>query len=559
MAYPASIADNDTMYLQEAMRQPDRDEFLKAMVKEIEDHTTRGHWRITNRQEMRERNYTLKPIAAIWSFKRKRNPFGEITKYKARLCCHGGQTVKGVHYDETFSPVVAWSTVRMLLTMSEIYGWHARQIDFVLAFPQADVKTDVFMHVPEKFRVDSNRNLVLDDQAPHPSKQDAVVKLIKNVYGLKDASKTWVDHISSGLLDYGFKRSEVDPCLFIKGNLLFCLYVDDAICLTPDKAEADKLIKDLERRGYILTDEGSLSAYLGIQVDRLEGNRISMKQPAFIDRIIAQCGLKDSRMHDTPADAILHRDKDGPPRKNEFHYRSLIGQLNYLAATTRPDIQFAVHQCARFCEDPKLSHEKAIKRIVRYLKRTREQGLIMHVDKAKGLECYVDADFAGGFNKEKPTNPRDCLSRTGYIVKFGGCPIIWSSKLQTMIALSTTEAEYMALSRAVREVIYLMNLLDELRDNGVELVTVQPSIQCRVFEDNAGAIELARLPKLRPRTKHLAIQYHHFRSWTVKGLNGEEPKIKVEYIPTTLQEADIMTKPLPRVLFQSLRQRLCGW
>jgi hypothetical protein len=558
-AFPASIADPDTMYLGQALKQPDRDEFLKAMIKEIDDHTSRGHWRITTRQEMRDKHYNHRPIAAIWSFKRKRNPFGDITKYKARRCCHGGQTIKGVHYDETFSPVVAWSTVRMLLTLSEVYGWHARQIDFVLAFPQADVKTDVFMQVPEKFVVDSNKKLVLDEHAPHPSKQDAVVKLIKNVYGLKDASKTWVDHLSKGLLDYGFIRSEVDPCLFVKGNLLFCLYVDDAICLTPNKDDADKLIADLERRGYILTDEGSLSAYLGIQVDRLEGNRISMKQPAFIERIIASCGLKDARMHDTPADVILHRDEDGQERKNEFHYRSVIGQLNYLAATTRPDIQFAVHQCARFCEQPKMSHEKAVKRIVRYLRRTMDKGLMMTVDRSKGVECYVDADFAGSFHKERPMNPRDCLSRTGFIVKYANCPIVWSSKLQTTIALSTTEAEYMALSSAAREVIFLMNLIDELRDRGVTLLDMKPLIHCRVFEDNAGAIELAKLPKLRPRTKHLAIQYHHFRSWTVKGLNGEEPRIKVEHIATTEQQADIMTKPLPRPQFQHLRQQLCGW
>jgi hypothetical protein len=131
-AYSASIADTDTMYLHQALRQPDKDEFLAAMVKEIEDHTSRGHWRITTKAEMKQRGYDHKPIAAIWSFKRKRNPLGEITKYKARLCCHGGQTVKGVHYDETFSPVVAWSTVRLLLTLSHVYGWHARQIDFIL-------------------------------------------------------------------------------------------------------------------------------------------------------------------------------------------------------------------------------------------------------------------------------------------------------------------------------------------------------------------------------------------------------------------------------------------
>jgi len=558
VAFPASLADEDTMYLSEAMKQEDKDKFLEAMIKEINDHTSRGHWRITTKDEMREKGYQHKPIMAIWSFKRKRNPFGDIVKYKARLCCHGGQTIRGVHYEETFSPVVAWSTVRLMLTLSEVYGWHARQIDFVLAFPQADVKTDIYMHVPEKFRVNHGK-LVLDEQAPHPSKQNSVVKLIKNIYGLADASLTWHTHLKKGLLEYGFKQSQVDPCLFFKGNLLFILYVDDGVVLCPNKQDADDLINKLKQRGYILTDEGSLAAYLGIQVEKLSGNRIVMKQPAFIDRIIAQCGLKDQRMHDTPADKILHRDENGPTRKTDFHMRSIIGQLNYLASTSRPEIQFAVHQCARFVADPRMSHEKAVKRIIRYLKKTRDKGIIMHVDKTKGIECFVDADFAGGYQKDNTTNPRDCLSRTGYIIKYAGCPIVWSSKLQTTITLSTTEAEYMALSIACREVIYLINLTDELREQGVDLIAAKPVITCQVFEDNAGAIELAKFPKLRPRTKHLAIQYHHFRSWTVKGLDGEEPRIKINYISSELQEADIMTKPLAKHQFELLRKRLCGW
>ena len=247
VAFPASLADEDTMYLSEAMRQDDKSKFLEAMIKEINDHTSRGHWRITTKEEMRERGYAHKPIMAIWSFKRKRNPFGEITKYKARLCCHGGQTIKGVHYEETFSPVVAWSTVRLMLTLSEVYGWHARQIDFVLAFPQADVKTDIYMHVPEKFRVEKGK-LVLDENAPHPSKQDNVVKLIKNIYGLADASLTWHTHLKKGLLDYGFKQSQVDPCLFFKGNLLFILYVDDGVVLCPNKKDADDLINNLKNK-----------------------------------------------------------------------------------------------------------------------------------------------------------------------------------------------------------------------------------------------------------------------------------------------------------------------
>ena len=556
-ALPASIADNDTMYLREAMQQPDKDEFLKAMIKEIDDHTKRGHWRLTSVEEMRRRNYKFKPIMAIWSFKRKRSPTGEITKYKARLCCHGGQTVKGEHYDETFSPVVSWSTVRLMLTLALIHGWHARQMDFVLAFPQAKVRTDIYMHVPEKFCVQDGK-LELNEQAPHPSKQRAVVKLIQNVYGLVDASYTWHQHVKKGILSVGFKQSKVDPCLFYKGNVLFILYVDDAVCLTPKEEDAKQVFKDLKAKGYVLTDEGPLLAFLGLQVKK-EADGIELTQPAFIERIIEQVGLKDERMHDTPADTILGRDEEGQERKTDFHYRSVIGQLNYLAATTRPEIQFAVHQCARFSQDPKMSHEKAVKRIVRYLKRTKEKGLKLKMNKKKGIECYVDADFAGGYDKNNPKNPRDLLSRTGYVLKYAGCPLIWASKLQQTIALSTTESEYMALSTAMREVIYVMNLIDELKENGVDLIEKQPIIKCEVFEDNVGAIELAKLPKLRPRTKHIAVQYHHFRTLTERGLNGEDPRVKVQYITTALQEADIMTKPLPKNAFEKLRKLLSGW
>jgi Reverse transcriptase (RNA-dependent DNA polymerase) len=135
---------------------------------------------------------------------------------------------------------VAWSTVRMLLTLSEIHGWHARQINFVLAFPQAKVKTDVYMQIPEKFNVNDQNQLYLDKNAQHPTKQDLVVKLIKNVYGLKDANKTWFDYISAGLLDYGFTKSQINPCLNVKGNILFSLYVDNAICLTPSNKSINK-------------------------------------------------------------------------------------------------------------------------------------------------------------------------------------------------------------------------------------------------------------------------------------------------------------------------------
>ncbi len=147
---------------------------------------------------------------------------------------------------------------------------------------------------------------------------------------------------------------------------------------------------------------------------------------------------------------------------------------------------------------------------------------------------------------------QECLSQTGYVIKYAGCQIVWCLKLQTTISLSTIEAEYIALSMACQEVIYLINLTDKLREQGVDLISRQPQTSCQLFEDNAGAIELAKQPKLCPRTKHLAIQYHHFRSKTARGLDREEPRIKINYISTDLQEADIMTKPLAKQQFKLL-------
>ena len=148
---------------------------------------------------------------------------------------------------------------------------------------------------------------------------------------------------------------------------------------------------------------------------------------------------------------------------------------------------------------------------MRYLRRTKDQGIILKPNKKLRLECYVDADFASGWEPDQALDPRACLSQTGYVIFYANCPIIWQSKLQT-IALSTTEAEYVALSTAMRDVIYFMNLIDEMKDFGITLPGVPtPTTTCRVFEDNVGALELANTPKIRPRTKHLAVQLHHFR------------------------------------------------
>ena len=193
-----------------------------------------------------------------------------------------------------------------------------------------------------------------------------------------------------------------------------------------------------------------------------------------------------------------------------------------------------------------------MKYIARYLLSTQDKGIHYKPDPTKGLECYVDADFAGEWSSGDHTNPECVLSRTGFVIMYAGCPITWCSKLQTEIALSTTESEYIALSQAMREVIPFMNLMMEVGDI-FKLHNPKPKLHCKVFEDNRSCIRVAESPKFTPRTKHIAIKYHHFRSHVAN------KTIEILPISTKDQLADIFTKPLDRVIFIKLRRELMGW
>jgi hypothetical protein len=231
-----------------------------------------------------------------------------------------------------------------------------------------------------------------------------------------------------------------------------------------------------------------------------------------------------------------------PSREHSWNYRSLIGMLNYLAASTRPDIAFVIHQCARFTTNLKRSHELVIRRIVRYLKATADNGCILRSSYPPNLDCYVDADFAGTWSLSTSDNPSSVKSCTGYVITFASCPVLWSSKLQTEIALSTTEAEYIALSQSARDLVPMRDLLNELSAS-TKLVVGSTIAHSTIFEDNKGCVELAVAPKIRPRTRHISIKYHHFRSQVELG------HLKIQWIDTKHQLADIFTKPLSAASF----------
>ena len=265
------------------------------------------------------------------------------------------------------------------------------------------------------------------------------------------------------------------------------MYVDDVIIMSKSEGIILSLIKSLNEgdENFKFTDEGDIKNYLGVEFSRTADGSMEMKQEFLVDRILNAMGFEVTadRVSIVPAVKVpLSKDSKGPARKHSWHYRLVIGMLNYLEKTTRPDIAYAVHQCARFCENPRLVHERAVHRIVRYLATTRENGLKLKPDKSVGLKCYVDADFTGNCNSVEGSNPASVLSRTGYIVTYAKCPVIWSSKLQTEIALSTTEAEYIALLQALREVIPLMNMIGELR-NDFEVIQDTPALHCKVFKD----------------------------------------------------------------------------
>ena len=249
---------------------------------------------------------------------------------------------------------------------------------------------------------------------------------------------------------------------------------------------------------------------------------------------------------------LLHKDIEDKSRKESWNYRTAVSMLTYLQGNTRPEISMAVHQTARFCNNPMLTHEKAIKRLGRYLYHTKNEGIVYNPDTSKGLECFVDADFAGGWSQADASDADNVMSRTGMVIMYANCPIFWRSSLQTEIVLSTAEGEYIALSSALREVLPLMKMMEEIHDV-FPLHVNKPNFVCTVHEDNQSCIRMATGNKFSPRTKHIALKYHHFKSHVKSG------RVHVKYCPTTEQLADILTKPLPNEAFFTLRYMLCGW
>jgi hypothetical protein len=318
------------------------------------------------------------------------------------------------------------------------------------------------------------------------------------------------------------------------------------------------LIVGLKNLKFDLTIDGSFTKFLGIQFEH-SNTSITMTQTGLINRIADATGMADCNPNWTPTtQEALGTDPEGENMKDSWNYRSIIGMMLYLSTNTRPDIAFAVSQAARFSNAPKQSHATAVKTIVRYLVRTKNQGTIVYPTGKLDFKLFVDADFAGLYKREPDNLANSARSRTGYILSLGGFPLIWKSHLQTEISLSTLEAEYSALSSAIRALIPIRELLFETIETIVIPVQLSTSIICTVFEDNQGAYLLGNTHRITNRTKYFLVKYHHF--WMYIDLeSGNKRKIWLVKCSSENQGADFLTKGLPRPLFENNRLLIMGW
>ena len=361
-------ADPDTMYHHQAMREPDREKFKDAMQKEIDDQMENGNFTLMKRRKV-PRGATVLP--AVWQMKRKRDILSrQVKKWKARLNVDGSRMRKGIHYDQTYAPVASWISIRTLLALTVIHNWHTVQLDYVLAFPQAPEEKEIYMEIP--------RGVRMSNQDDNP--KDYVLKLNKNVYGQKQAGRVWNKYLVDKLVnEIGFKQSEVDECVFYKGNVMYVLYTDDSILAGPNKKEIDDVVSSIQKAGLNITIEGDLQDFLGINIQRENDGSIYLSQPHLIDQILKDLRMDDDnvKQKDTPAKSseILNAGLNTKDFDGSFNYRSIIGKLNYLERGTRSDIAYIVHQCARFTASPKEQHAKAIRWLGQYLKATKDKWL----------------------------------------------------------------------------------------------------------------------------------------------------------------------------------------
>jgi hypothetical protein len=360
----------------------------------------------------------------------------EIKKYKACLNLHSGKQEYEMNYYETYAPIVTWFSICLVIVIGILCGWALHQCDFIMAYPQAPIKCNMYMELPQGIQVTEGDS------------RDYVLKLMKNIYGQKQAGHEWNKFLVERLSSLGYMALLIADCVFFKDDIIFMVYVVDGIFLGPDDEQLKQAIRDIQNAGLNIEDQGPPADYVGINIKKTKDGSSEFTQQALIDSIIQDGGLTNAKTNPVLAKvaALLHAHYDAPVFDLNFNYCSVVGKLNYLAQTTCPDIMYTVHQIAKYSANPREPHGEAILYLVRYLKKSLDLSICFEPKPIKIFKCYCDADFSGNWTSTiADVNPSTSKSCSGWAVFYAGCPIIWASKLQTQMALSTTEAKYIAM------------------------------------------------------------------------------------------------------------------
>ena len=478
----------------EALHSPHSEQWREAMQQEIDSLQEHDVYELTELPRGR------RAVGCKWVFKIKHNADGSIERYKARLVAQGYSQRYGVDYDETFSPVVRFESIRTVIALSVQRGLKLHQIDVTSAFLNGELEDEVYMKQPEGFEVEG--------------KEDLVYKLNKSLYGLKQSSRCWNSVLDEHLKSIGFVQTESDPCIYVKvkdGDIFIAaVWVDDIILAGKTDEEINNVKASIAER-FQVKDMEELKYILGQQVIQ-ENGKVWIGQPMYTENILKKFGMESCKPVETPVDlsSKLIKATDDSEMSNKEEYQQAVGCLLYLSSATRPDITFAVNNVAKFTANPTKEHWTAVKRIFRYLKGTINYGLLYSENASPDCVGFSDADWAGDLNDRKSTS--------GYTFQMSGATVSWRSKKQTCVALSTAEAEYIALSAATQEALWMRQLLTNLSVNIEKPITI--------YEDNQSAIAMSKNPQFHGRSKHIDIKHHFVRDQV------EKKTVTVLYCPT---------------------------
>lgn len=475
-----------------------------------------GTWRLVPRPPGR------KIIRSKWIFKVKRRVDNSILKLKARLVAMGFTQVEGIDYTEVFAPTTRLETLRLVLSLMASCRWAGRQVDIKTAFLNGHLDEPVYMTQPQEY-----------EDSTHP---DWVCEVTRSIYSLKQSPRQWNSELHDALLSFGLCQSTHDPTLYfcLKKDRLFGLitvHVDD-FAVIGDDSFVTSIIKSISTR-FEVSSNKELHHFLSLDIKRdFDENMVFLSQQHYIRELASRFIPDGHTSVRTPTSSSF---KDLVPKlptesPSEGHYSSLIGGLLWVTQCIRADVSFAVNRLSQYLRDPSSSHWQAAIRVLNYLILTLHLSLCLGGKAA--INGYSDSDWA--------EDRHDRRSTTGYTYCFGCGPISWRSREQATVLLSSTEAEYKALSDSCREGLWLQNLLHEMK--------LRPLDAIPLHVDNEGAEALARNPQHHARTKHIHTRFHFVRECV------KNKQILVNHVSSEDMLADMLTKPLDRVLLEHHRQ-----